>query len=155
MLLSHCAVSRVIKGLNALLYDTSTGVTLASWGNSSSEKIQGLVVLSLQDSPHCSTSKVSGYVITKILPNAQIPTDAPTRTKFQWFTSKPLLSSFKKLIVLAPRLQCYLHTMSLAKAVPEGIKDRECKKDHLTQTSSGFLYPQERLCSRDGACPQE
>jgi hypothetical protein len=32
---------------------------------------------------------------------------------------------FKKLIVLTPRLVQGLHTMSLAKAVPKGIKDRE------------------------------
>jgi hypothetical protein len=69
-LLSCCAVSRVIKGLKALSYDTSTGVTLASRRNSASKKLQGLVVLSLQDSPCCSTSKVLGDVTAKISPNA-------------------------------------------------------------------------------------
>jgi hypothetical protein len=51
MLLSCRAVSRVIKGLKALLYGTSTEVTLASKGSFASEKLQGLVVLSLKDSP--------------------------------------------------------------------------------------------------------
>jgi hypothetical protein len=37
-------------------------------------------------------------------------------------------SSFKKLIVSTPKLLRNLHTMSLAKAAPNGLKDRECKK---------------------------
>ncbi len=53
------------------------------------------------------------------------------RTKFQWFTSDPPLSSFKKLIVLTPRLLRSLYTMSLAKAVPDGLKDHECEKSAL------------------------
>jgi hypothetical protein len=80
---SSCAVSRVIKGLKEVLYNTSTGVTIASRGNSASKKLQGLVVLSLRVSPHCSTSKVLGDIIAKLPPNAQISTDAPTKTKFQ------------------------------------------------------------------------
>jgi hypothetical protein len=44
----------------ALLYNTSTGVTLASRGNSASEKLQGLEVLSLQDFLRCITSRVLG-----------------------------------------------------------------------------------------------
>jgi hypothetical protein len=39
----------------------------------------------------------------------------------------PPLSSLKKLIILTPRLVQGLHTMSLVKAVPEGIRDKECK----------------------------
>ncbi len=35
---------------------------------------------------------------------------------------------FKKLIVSTPRLLRNLHTMSLAKAAPDGLKDRECEK---------------------------
>jgi hypothetical protein len=58
-----------------------------------------------------------------------IPTDAHyVRTSFQRFLSDPPLSSFKKLIVSTPRLLRNLHTMSLAKAAPDGLKDRECKK---------------------------
>jgi hypothetical protein len=45
----------VVEGLRALLYDTSTGVTLVSRGNSASEKFLGLEVLSLRDTLHCST----------------------------------------------------------------------------------------------------
>jgi hypothetical protein len=37
-------------------------------------------------------------------------------------------SSFKKLILSSPRLIQGLRTMSLAKAVPNGIKDKECKR---------------------------
>ncbi len=54
--------------------------------------------------------------------------DAPTRTKFQLFTSDPPCSYFKKLVVSIPRLLRNLHTMSLAKALPDGLKDDECKK---------------------------
>ncbi len=126
---SSChAFSRVVKGRTALLYNTSTGVTLASRGNSTSEKLQGLVVLSLWDSSRCSPFRVLGDIIAKFSPYTQIPMDAPTRTRFQQFMSDPPLSSFKKLIVSTPRLQCNLHTMSLAKAVPNGLKDCEYKR---------------------------
>ncbi len=67
----------------ALLYNTSTRVTLASRGNSASKKIQVLEVLSLQDSLHHSTLRVLGDVIAKILPYVRFPMDAPTQTKFQ------------------------------------------------------------------------
>jgi hypothetical protein len=50
------------------------------------------------------------------------------RSSFQQFMSNPPRSSFKKLIVLTPRLLRNLHTMSLAKAAPDGLKDRECEK---------------------------
>ncbi len=56
-----------------------------------------------------------------------------SRTRFQCFLSNPPLSSFKKLIVLTPRLVQGLRTMSLAKAVPKGIKDRECKRFTLQE----------------------
>ncbi len=63
-----------------------------------------------------------------------IPTDAHyVRTSFQRFLSNPPLSSFKKLIVLTPRHLCNLHTMSLAKVAPDGLKDRECKKMTLRE----------------------
>jgi hypothetical protein len=42
--------------------------------------------------------------------------------------SNPPLSSFKKLIMSAPRLLPCLHTMSLAKADPDGLMDRECER---------------------------
>ncbi len=53
--------------------------------------------------------------------------DAPTRTSFQRFTSNLPLSSFKKLGVLTSRLLHGLRAMSLVRAVPEGIRDKECK----------------------------
>ncbi len=43
------------------------------------------------------------------------------------FLSKTLHSSFKKLIVSTPLLLQGLHTMSLAKSVPDGLKPQECK----------------------------
>jgi hypothetical protein len=43
------------------------------------------------------------------------------------------LSSFKKLIVSTPRLLHGLHTMSLVKAAPEGLKDLECKRITLRE----------------------
>jgi hypothetical protein len=45
----------------------------------------------------------------------------------------PPLSSFKKLIISTPRLVHALRTMLLAKAVPEGIKDCECKRFALRE----------------------
>jgi len=58
-----------------------------------------------------------------------IPTHAHyERTSFQRFLSDPPRSSFKKLVVSTPQLLRNLHTMSLAKAMPDGLKDRECEK---------------------------
>ncbi len=85
-------------------------------------------MLYLRDSPRCSTLRELGDIVTNIPLYVQNPMEAPMRTKFQWFTRDPPLSSFKKLIELTPRLLCGLHTMSLAKAVPDGLKDRECKR---------------------------
>jgi hypothetical protein len=87
----------------------------------------------------------------KISSNGQEGSNAPTQARTQWLTSKrvsgvlssrtrlqrflatPPLSSFKKLIILAPRLVHALRTMLLAKAVPEGIKDRECERFALQE----------------------
>ena len=55
------------------------------------------------------------------------------RTKYERFTSDLLRSSFKKLIVSTPRLLRNLHTMSLAKAVPDGLKDCKCMKMALRE----------------------
>jgi hypothetical protein len=96
-----------------------------------------------------------GDVIAKILLYVWLPTDATTQTRFQWFVSDPLLSSFKKLIMSTLRLLCDLHRISLAKAAPEGLKDRECKKVTLVmQAPSNSLCPWERLCSGDCFCLQ-
>ena len=68
-------------------------------------------------------------VTTKIWPKAQIPTDASyARTKYQRFKSDVPCSSFRQLIVSTPQLLHNLHVMSLAKAVPDGLKDCKCKK---------------------------
>ncbi len=88
-------------------------------------------MLSLRDSPHHSTLREIGDIVAHILLYAQIPMDAFTRNKFEQFKSNPPLSSFKKLIVLTPRLLHGLHTMSLAKAVPDGLKDCECERTTL------------------------
>ncbi len=52
-----------------------------------------------------------------------------------------------------PRLLRCLHTTSLAKTTPKGLKDRKCKKitlhKHPPMPCSG-----ERLCSGDSVCPQ-
>jgi hypothetical protein len=61
----------------------------------------------------------------------QILTDTPTRTSFQWFLSNPQLLLFKKLLVSTPSLHQGLHTMSLTKVVPEGLRNRECKRTVL------------------------
>ncbi len=54
-----------------------------------------------------------------------------TRTKLQRFLNQAPRSSFKKLIVSMPSLLQGLHTMSLLKSVPEGLKPRECKRTKL------------------------
>jgi hypothetical protein len=74
-----------------------------------------------------------GDTIAKILLYAQLPTDAPTQTKFQRFVSDSPLSSFKKLIVSTPRILRCLHMMSLAKAAPKDHKEHECRKITLHQ----------------------
>ncbi len=118
----------VVKGLTGLSYNTSTGVTLASRGNSASEKLQGLEVLSVWNSLCRSTSRALDDVVAKISSYVQLPMDAPTRTNFQRFASNPPLSSFKKLILLTLRLLHNLHMMSLVKAVPDGLKGCKCKR---------------------------
>ncbi len=108
-------------------------------------------MLSLLDSPQATPTNVLGDVTTKIPPNGREVSDAPTRartqrltskrvsrdrfsrTRFQRFLSDPPHSFYKKLIILTPRLVQALRTMSIAKAVPEGIKDRECKRFALRE----------------------
>jgi hypothetical protein len=67
------------------------------------------------------------------LTSNQVSLDPISRTKFQRFLSNPPRHSFKKLIILTPRLTQGLRTKSLAKAVPEGIKDKECKSFALRE----------------------
>jgi hypothetical protein len=54
-----------------------------------------------------------------------------TRTTFQCFLNQAPRLSFKKLIVSTPSLLQGLHTMSLLKSIPEGLKPRECKPTKL------------------------
>ncbi len=59
--------------------------------------------------------------------------DLRMRTKFQWFLNKTPCSPFKKFIVSTPGLLQELHTMSLAKSVPEGLNPQECKQTKLRE----------------------
>jgi hypothetical protein len=56
-----------------------------------------------------------------------------TRTKFQCFINKAPCSFFKKLIISTPLLLQGLHTMSLAKSVPDGLKPPKCKRTKLRE----------------------
>jgi hypothetical protein len=56
-----------------------------------------------------------------------------SRTRFQCFLATPPLLLFKKLMVSTPQLVHGLRTMSLAKAVPESIKDHECERFALQE----------------------
>ncbi len=56
--------------------------------------------------------------------------------------SDPPHSSFKNLIVLTPRLLRDLHTMSLAKAAPNGLKDHKCKKMALRERPLILYVPE-------------
>ncbi len=46
------------------------------------------------------------------------------------------------MIVLTPRLLHNLHTMSLVKTVPEGIKDSECKRINLRKPPTVPYVPE-------------
>jgi hypothetical protein len=69
-LLPHCAASRLREGPTALSIDSSTGGTLASWGNSTSPKFRGLEVLSPLDSLRSSTHEGSTRVTHVTLRNS-------------------------------------------------------------------------------------
>jgi hypothetical protein len=95
--------------------------------------------------------KVLGDITAKILPTGREISNAPTqartqrltrervsgdlssRTRLQHFLATPPRSSYKKLIILTPRLVHALRTMLIAKAVPKGIKDRECERFALQE----------------------
>jgi hypothetical protein len=137
MLLSCHAVSRVIKGLKALSIDSSTGVTLVSKEKLCISDFQGLAVLSLQDSLRrstqedircCRTQNSAQCVSTFQRTYKSMCSMACERSRFQRFISDPPPSSFKEIILSIPRLLQGLRAMSLAKAVSNGIKDKECKR---------------------------
>jgi hypothetical protein len=52
------------------------------------------------------------------------------------------ISSFTELIVSIPKLLRNLHTMSLEKAAPEGLKDCECKKMALRERPPILYVPE-------------
>jgi hypothetical protein len=54
-----------------------------------------------------------------------------TRTKFLHFLNQAPRSSFKKLIDSMPTLLRGLHTMSIFKSVPEGLKPQDCERIKL------------------------
>jgi hypothetical protein len=56
--------------------------------------------------------------------------------------SNPPCSSFKKLILLTLRLLQGLRTMSLAKAVPNNIKDKKCKRFALQKRPPSPYVPE-------------
>ncbi len=145
MLLFPCAVSRLIKGLKALSINSSTRVTLASEEKLCISDFQGLAVLSLRDpllhstqecitcyctlnSAQCaSTFQCTNESICPMLMSGWVSSEVFSRIRFQWFVSDPPCSSFKRLILLTLRLLQGLRMMSLAKAVPDGIKDNNVK----------------------------
>ena len=96
----------------------TTGVNLASRGNSASKKLQGQEALSL--SLRCSTLRVLGDVIARTLPYAQLPTDAPT-TRISIYSSQvtwnDLLS--ERHILSIKILRSLPTRKSSKKAVPE------------------------------------
>jgi hypothetical protein len=55
------------------------------------------------------------------------------RMNFQHFLNQAPRSSFKKLIILMPSLLQGLHTMSLSKSAPEGLKPQECERTKLRE----------------------
>ncbi len=151
-LLPRRAASRLNKRLTALSFDSSTegdpcllGETLHLWFSRSSSAVSSR--LSKEQHPRRFQVKL----LPKFRPTDTKISDAPTRarfqrlmskrvssnhfsrTRFQCFLSDPPLSSFKKLIILTPRLVQGLRTMSLAKAVPKGIRDKECKRFTLQE----------------------
>ncbi len=67
------------------------------------------------------------------LQSKRVSGDLSSKTRLQRFLATPPLSSFKKLVILTPRLVLALRTMSLMKAVSDGIKDRECKRFALRE----------------------
>jgi hypothetical protein len=64
-----------------------------------------------------------------------------TRTKFLHFLNQSPCLSFKKLIVSMPTLLRGLHTMSILKSVPEGLKPQDCKRIKLLEPLSVPYVP--------------
>ncbi len=140
----------LIKGLSALSYDTYYWIDPCVQGKLYLQKKPSLEVLSLWYFLCYSPLRVLGVSSPpKFGPRCKfLQTHPKQEPKFQWFTSDPLRSSFKKLVVSTLRLQRNLYMKSLVKAVPNSLKDHECNIC-LKQTPYDFLCPQEGLYSRD------
>jgi hypothetical protein len=63
------------------------------------------------------------------------------RKKFLQFVTQAPLSKFKELIVMSPRLLRGLHSMSMLKTVPDGLKARECKRVKLRKLLPVLYVP--------------
>jgi hypothetical protein len=105
--------------LSALLYDINwvpcvIGEILPLWKSTRTKKLWEKIGM-------MSWLKFRSY--TWIHTNAHY-----VKTSFQLFTSDAPRSSFKQVVVSTLRLLRNLHMMSLAKAVPNALKDHECKK---------------------------
>jgi hypothetical protein len=85
----------------------------------------------------CLHEHVSNGSRAKEFPEFFLP-----RTRLQRFLATPPLSSFKKLVISTPRLVQGLRMMLLAKAVPKGIKDGECKRFALQEHPPVMYVPE-------------
>ncbi len=139
------------KGLRHYQLIALLGWPLPPRGNSASPVFQGLAVLSLWDSLRSSTHESIRWCPCRnsiqrtrnfwCTYKSTCPTAHRWKSFWEQFLknkvptllSNPPLSSFKKLIVLTPRLVQGLRTMSLAKVVPKGINDKECKRFALQE----------------------
>jgi hypothetical protein len=81
----------------------------------------------LQDSP----LRYFSYELLNAKKQKNTTNELLTRTNCQRFLNQVPHLSFKKLIVSTPSLLRDLHTMSLLKSVPEGLKPRECERTKL------------------------
>jgi hypothetical protein len=103
-------------------------------GNSASSKLQNL---GRSASLQRRTSKRHECAVTsKFCPTVQFLWMHATKERNfngSWVT---LYSSFEKLVTSTPRIIRDLHTMSQAKAAPDVLQDRECKKRVYTNSSN-------------------
>ncbi len=123
MLLPHRAVSRLSKRPTALSINSRTGVTLASRGNSTSSKLQGLEVLSLWDSLRCSThegsTKKTGDVIAKSYALQAITYRRTYKNQNFFFLVHKWRGFARDPSQLSRLLHEFLHGRLCAKVVPE------------------------------------
>ncbi len=135
--------------------------TLASEGKLYLQNFLGLAVLSLQAPYGAAPKKVLGVGLPKnstqcasTFQRAYENTYSMVREQasFFWRICKnnfpsvcqqpPMCLSFKKLIMSTPRLLQGLHMMSLVKVVPDGIKDKKCKRSTLQEIAPVPYVPE-------------